>query len=201
MKKVFLLVAVAFMTVATANAQDPSFGLRAGLNLANFNGDDVGEELDSRIAFHVGGFAQFPLNDMIVIEPNVLFSLKGATSESEMFGITVDESLNLTYIDVPVLARVYVTEGFNVFVGPSFGLNLGGKYKIEADGESEEEDIEDLRTLTLGLNAGLGYELPSGLNITAGYDLGFSSILEDMEGETADIQNGVFQVSLGYKFN
>ncbi|MFA0961492.1 porin family protein [Roseivirga sp. BDSF3-8] len=200
MKKIFLVVAIAFMAVATANAQDASFGLRGGVNIASLNGDDAGD-LDSKIGFHVGGFAQFALSDMVVLEPNVLFSLKGASAETEIFGTTVEESINLSYIDVPVLARIYVAEGFNVFVGPRLGLNLGGTYKAEADGESEEEDIEDLRTLTLGLNAGLGYELPSGLNITAGYDLGLSSIFEDVEGETADIKNGVIQVSVGYKFN
>lgn len=63
MKKLLSLICVAAFISAsgftTANAQSPvNFGLRAGLNFANFN-DINGDRPDSRTGLMVGGYLNF----------------------------------------------------------------------------------------------------------------------------------------------
>ncbi|MGB3180293.1 MAG: outer membrane beta-barrel protein [Cyclobacteriaceae bacterium] len=113
-------------------------------------------------------------------------SVKGFTADYEDSGLDFETSNRLFYIDVPVLFRYYVSDGFNVFFGPRVGINIGG-------------ETEDLSTLMLGINGGVGYQLESGLIISAGYDLGLTDIFE--EGESIDAKNGVVQISVGYAFN
>ena len=48
------------------------------------------------------------------------------------------------------------------------------------------------------LNFGLGYKLDSGLNFAARYNLGLSNLAKDSGNEK--INNGVFQLSVGYMF-
>ena len=59
MKKV-LLTAVAVFAFSFANAQDTKYGVKGGLNMSN-NSADGSKSITS---FHLGGFAQFKMNDI-----------------------------------------------------------------------------------------------------------------------------------------
>jgi len=58
MKKALFFV-IALATFSFANAQDISYGLKAGLNYSNWSFSNDGPEFDSRLSFHVGGVVEF----------------------------------------------------------------------------------------------------------------------------------------------
>jgi hypothetical protein len=97
MKKV-LLTALAVFAFSFANAQDTKYGVKGGLNMSN-NSADGSKSITS---FHLGGFAQFKMNDKFAIQPELLYSAQGAKND---FG-----TLNLNYINIPVMAKYNVAD-------------------------------------------------------------------------------------------
>lgn len=214
MKKILLTVAAvaAFMSV---QAQDAKFGVKAGLNVYTLTGDIEGAS--SLTGFHVGGIAEFKLSDNFAIQPELMYSLQGAKSEtsgSETTGgftssFSGESKVKLGYLNIPVLAKYYVAEGFSLQAGPQLGLLLNAKseYDITSSAggfsvsESGEMDVKDsFKSIDLGLAAGAGYDTEFGLFFQARYVVGLSNISEEADGEEFDIKNAGFQLSVGYKF-
>ena len=198
MKKVLLsivMVALGF----TASAQ-VSFGIKAGVNLADLAGDDIPEEFGNRTSFHIGGVAEFEISKKFSFQPELLYSSQGTKAEEDDYKVT----LKMDYLNIPLMAKYYVTEGLSFEVGPQVGFLLSAKEKGEFDGDSETEDIKDfMNSVDFGLNFGLGYKLESGINFGARYNLGLSEVFEDVDVDDDDDKstNGVFQISVGYSFN
>lgn len=213
MKKVILsLFALAAMGLSANAQQVVKFGPKAGVNFANLNGL---EDTDMKIDFHVGAFAEIFFTDKFALQPEIIFSNQGTKSldsYSETIGGVAfqyedEDKWNLGYINVPIMAKYYVIDGLAVELGPQIGFLMSAKNKYEytasAMGVSEtdkgEEDIKDaLNSIDFGLGVGASYNLDNGFFAGARYNLGFSDIIKDNEGDA--VKNGVIQVSVGYKF-
>jgi len=177
-------------------------GLKGGLNFANLHGDDA-EGWDSKIGFCAGGFITYSINGMFAIQPEVLFTMKGAKDEEEWGGETLKYTISLNYLEIPVLAKLSMSSQGSVvpslFVGPYLAIKLTGKAKVEYAGESEEEDIEDLKATDFGLVFGGGVDFALGsskVTVDARYTLGLTTI--DASEWEADVKNGVFSLMVGY---
>lgn len=185
-------------------------GVKFGLNSAKLYGDDVNEledwvgKLDSRLGFCFGGFVTFSIHEMFAIQPEVLYTMKGAKTEGQVLGETLKVWMNLNYVEIPVLAKLQIpTQGSikpSLFVGPALGVKLSGKAKAEYAGESEEEDIEDIKSTDFGLVFGGGVDFGLGkgyLIVDLRYTLGLTTL---SEFEDDDVKNGVFSLMIGYSF-
>ena len=187
MKKL-LLTAAAVFALTTVNAQDITFGVKAGINFANTNVSDSDENLDGITSFHFGGVVEFSVSETFSIQPELLYSAQG-TSDSEF-------KLNLDYINLPIMAKYYVTEGLSLEAGPQIGFLI----KAEAGTDDVSVDVkDDFKSIDFGFNFGTGYKLESGLNFAARYNLGLSDISDDNESNIK-VKNSVFQLSVGYTF-
>lgn len=196
MKKILLSLVAVVMVIAGANAQ-ASFGVKAGANLANVGGDI--EENNMKIGIHIGGVANFQLSESFAFAPELLFSTQGYKMDgADFMGISIPETkVNMTYLNIPLLAKIYLGESFNIHAGPTVGFLLAAKVKAG----DESEDIKDgMKGLDFGLGFGLGYELESGLNFGARYNLGLANIADTEEGDDSKITNQVIQISVGFNF-
>ena len=192
MKKLLLSVAI-IASGLTINAQEIKFGAKAGLNISNISSDDF-ENNAARTSFHVGAVAEIEISDKFSVQPELLYSAQGATASQE----GIDVTMALDYLNVPVMAKYYVAEGFSLEVGPQIGFLMSAKMKEESGKELERQNIkDDLKSIDFGMNFGAGYKLENGLNFSARYNLGLSNIAEESENS---VKNGVFQVSVGYSF-
>lgn len=185
MKK--LILTGAFVVIGLFSMQAQEAGFKAGVNFASLAGDDT-EGLDGRTSFHVGFTVDFEISDQFSLQPELIYSNQGATFDA---GGSEDVTIRLGYINVPILASYAVIPGLSLQAGPQVGFNISSD--VEFDGETE--DIEDLETVDLALALGAQYELDQGLFFQARYNLGLSDIEEDI-----DQKNGVFALSVGYKF-
>lgn len=219
MKKVILCGAIALFGFLSANAQEVQFGVKAGVNFATIGGDI--EDADGRTSFHVGAVAEFKISDKFSFQPELMYSAQGAKEEfKETYTIlgtsyTSEESseIKLDYINIPLMAKFYVAEGFSLEAGPQVGFLISAKSEYEFtetsnDGTtvsevsgSDEEDIKDFVSgLDYGLNFGVGYKMDSGLNFGARYNLGLGNVNDEDDSDDYKINNSVIQVSLGYMF-
>src|SRR5690606_22749994 len=120
MKKLFFITAITIMSITATKAQEVRLGAKAGVNFSNFGGDV--EDSDMRTGFHIGGLVEIPFNERFSIQPEVLYTAQGAEfNESGSIG-GVPYNYNLTtkldYIQLPVMAKVYVVEGLALEAGP-----------------------------------------------------------------------------------
>lgn len=200
MKKVILAV-VAVMSFAFANAQDVKFGLKGGINLSNFTGDI--EDASSKVGFQVGGFAEFKLSDKFAIQPELLYSTQGAKYKESEVNYLYKETINMGYLNVPVMAKYYVIDKLSIEAGPQIGFLLSAKDKWEETylGEkySGKESIKDsFKTVDFSLNVGAGYDFTENVSAGIRYNFGVSNI-SDFE-DNGKIHNNVISLFVGYKF-
>jgi len=201
MRKLLILTAIILFGFKSVNAQDVNFGAKAGVNFASFLGDKDHND-KTRTAFHVGLVAEFMISDDFSFQPELMYSAQGGSYENAQDGEGLyDGTLKNDYLNVPLMAKYYVAEGFSLEAGPQVGFLLSAKDDWEdvQTGESDTEDWKDFyKGIDFGVNFGVGYKLEGGLNFGARYNLGLSNIWDD--SEDFKTQNGVIQVSLGYFF-
>ena len=191
MKKLFLVAGMIALS-CTAFAQDLTYGVRAGLNVANISGDDAPDDTDARMGAAVGGFVNYALTEKISIQPELQYSMQGATLKAG----DLESDLNLDYLNVPVLVGYNLMEGLNVLTGPQLGLLLSA----EADLDGETSDVkDDYKSTDVAWAIGGSYDL-NNLNFNLRYNMGLTSIGEEVDGESADVKNGVIQFAVGYRF-
>ncbi|MBL4745473.1 MAG: PorT family protein [Flavobacteriaceae bacterium] len=200
MKKIFLTAMVAVLSVVSIHAQ-ASFGVKAGVNLSNFTGDV--EDNSSLTGFHIGGVVEIKLSDKFSLQPELLLVSQGASFEYDD-GEFYSSDINLTYLNIPVMAKYYVMDGLSLEFGPQIGVLLSAKNKgtVKYLGEvtSFDNDIaDDIEKIDLGLNFGAGYTLENNMFFQVRYNLGLLNISE--ESDYFKMKNSVFQFSVGYKFN
>lgn len=192
MKKL-LFAAVAVFAFGAANAQEVSYGAKAGLNLSNFTGDAEGNSM--KVGFQVGGFAEIMISDKFAIQPELLFSAQGAKMEEKYDGETFKYDMNFNYLNIPVMAKYYISEEFSVEAGPQIGFLMSAKAK----GDGGSEDVKDLYNSTdFGFNAGVGYNVTENINLGLRYTAGLSNIAKDSGDYKVGNSNIAFAVA--YKF-
>lgn len=178
-----------------------SKGIKGGINFANLGGSDV-EDTDSRTAFNVGVFAGIQLANILYLQPEVLYTMKGATQKFDFQGTTIKTTVKLTYLEIPVLFRLNVpVQGSNVapnfFAGPALAFKLSAKAKAEGGGQSAEEDIEEVKSTDFSLVFGAGLGVGP-VSFDVRYSLGLSSI--DDSAENADVKNNVISINGAFSF-
>ena len=182
-------------TSTTALAQA---GLVVGVNFATIEYNDPdAPEFDRRTGFAAGIFQNIRLGDYVSVQPEALYSQKGAKLQEGGGETTIE----VDYLDVPVLVRVSGGRGGGlvVFGGPSFGFKLRARAKGEFDGESEEVDIGDeVEDFDLGVVAGAGIG-SARYFLDVRYQWGLSDADKDQTDDT-EVKNRVISIFLGFRF-
>jgi len=202
MKKI-ILSAMAVFAFGFMNAQEVSFGAKAGLNIANLSGDV--EDTESLMGLHVGAFAEINFSERFSFQPELLYSMQGAKMEESELGVTMESKLKLGYINLPLMVKFYAAENFFLEAGPQVGFLMSAKSEWETSGGgaslSGDEDVkDDFKSIDFGLNFGLGYNFTENLSVGARYNLGLSNIADVDDSDDFKINNSVIQVSVGYRF-
>lgn len=191
MKKI-LIVASLILAFATAKAQSevggfsvrPMVGMKIGMMT---NADDS----DPRIGFVVGTELEYQATDLLGLSAGLLYSQQGCKVDD-------NGTLKLDYINIPLLANVYVAKGFAVKLGLQPGFLINDKAKVSDSGVSVETGLGDLsKNFVLSVPVGISYEF-SNIQLDARYNWGVTHALS-AEGESSN--SSAFMITVGYKFN
>ncbi|WP_400193226.1 porin family protein [Hymenobacter sp. B81] len=207
---------------AANKADGVHFGIRAGLNVADWSGDAVSTVMDlaeltngavskeQRTGFHAGAYVTLPVGARFTIEPGLQYSEKGMAlvgrvplEQFDFLNARVTATSRMAYLDVPVLAKAYITPGLYVYAGPQASYLLSNKVRVEAGAlgfEAYQQDFDvrnQFRELDFSLTGGAGYQFGNGLGLSAGYDYGLSSLDKN---NRFDAQNRVIKASVNFSF-
>jgi hypothetical protein len=198
MKKLTLIFAMLAFFVIHANAQFDKdgrggLGIRGGGNFYTFGGGDISEDNYTNVTgFHLGIYSTFYVGQSFAVEPGVYYSKKGARND-DIF----NSRALLNYIDLPILARLYLTEGLNIFAGPQISFLTSSSFEGDLFGSTISIDTDSVNKTDYGIVLGLGYNLPKGLNLQGSYNYGLAPSFKNSE---TNVYNRGFNISLGLTF-
>lgn len=201
----FLLVFVLASVTRVALAQDNGLrvGIKGGLNVTNLWTDEVSDD-NARYGFHVGVYTQLFESDVFAIQPEILFSTKGAKFEDDADGFEGSLDFNMNYLDIPVLAVFKLGDAAEIHVGPYFGYLLSAKANIDGDIDFEEDNIDrsNFKTWDYGISAGVGFNAGP-VQIGARYNYGLQKIADSDEAEfvLGDAKHSNAQLYISFNFN
>jgi len=170
---------------AQHSSQHATLGIKGGLNLYNIEGANA----DMKAGFNVGLLGHIHLTKRFGLQPEIMYSQQGAKSKIA----NIKSSINLNYINVPLMFQYMFDNGFRLQAGPQVGFLVTAKSKLN----STSTDIKNsYKTADVGIGAGLGYVNPSsGFGVDARYNLGLSKI---NKSGTTDLMNRGVQLGLFY---
>lgn len=191
---VFLLVLGVSVTSNAQVSDGSQFGVKGGANFSNLYTEDV-DDNNVLTSFNAGVFASLPITDFIAIQPELLYSRKGAELVYDSALASGTAKFKLNYIEAPVLLKMNLVKNFNVHVGPYFAYLVDAQVTNESESGSldfeETYDNDDFNKFDVGLAAGVGIDLDN-VGIGLRYNYGLSTVGKErtVAGETYTIPDG-----------
>ena len=197
MKIKALLLSIALLSISRAGiSQNLSFGPMAGLNISSLNNL---ENSSSKAGLVAGAFFNYSSKNWFGLGLQVVYNGLGAKLTTPV------ETINLNYIQVPLLATYYLA-GSNkqgsfrpkFFAGPHINFLMNAKNK---DGNDLNPDNLYYKNAELGLTFGLGFNYAvmnkTWLNFDVRYGVGLTDATQNSK---TNITNNAFAVTLGLSF-
>ncbi|WP_165822197.1 porin family protein [Hymenobacter edaphi] len=214
MFKITSLLAGALLAAGAAQAQTTGtqFGLKAGLTNAVLDGT-INTGAEPKNGFHLGGFVRWRPSARFALQPELVYAQQGCDTRV-VNTVPFEGQIKLNYLNVPILAKVYLGKVFNLQAGPQIGFLLGAQregqvmYSTVSGYKSEKVDVRDDYKNDLALCGGLGADLPFGLIVAARINYGLTDIdknpvtraIRDSDSIIGGLHNRSLEFSLGYAF-
>lgn len=181
------------------------FGIKGGLNLTNLYVEDASAE-KFKVGFNAGIFWKLAVAKGFSIQPEVLYSQKGAKTTYDNFLQGDGEyRFNLNYVEVPLLAVVNLGKQFNIHAGPYAAYLVSANVKdVDDDGTvngAADLNKDNFEPWDFGVAAGLGFDAEN-FTLGARYNYGLKEIGKSgLAGElTRDSHNAGISIYVGFGF-
>ena len=181
MKKI-VLAAVMLLSSVSMFAQHEVGTLtiqpKVGLNVSNVTKTHG----DTRFGVAAGAEAEYQLGDIYSIAVGLLYSSQGNKQTVDLPPLGKSTvTWSPSYLNIPVVANVYVVKNLAVKLGVQPGFCVG-------------KDNIKVNTFDLSIPVGLSYEY-NNFVVDGRYNFGVTNIAKGV-----NTKNSVFQITLGYKF-
>jgi hypothetical protein len=152
----------------------PRLGIEGGIDLANFNGENVNDVFASRLGFAGGALLELPLGPTLSIQPELLYEQKGGKYNGNAYQVD--------YVEVPLLLDITLIGPLGILLGPAF------------DGNVFNSGLNNVNNGEISLVGGLQLNLSQFL-VSARYEAGLTNVTT-----TQGFQNGTFTLLAGLLF-
>lgn len=210
MKKNILTICIALLGLASVNAQ-AVLGIKGGVNFSSIAGDNL-NGVKYRTSFNVGLVTEIETSSSTSVQPELVYSSQGFKFDGGRVGgingpILDSDTFKMDYLNIPVVFKYYINEGFSFETGPQLGFLLSAK---SVDGTVNSSDLKNnLTTASFDWLIGFGYKFDNGFNVNARYNFGFTNVWKGPIKNPPPgywyydygKRNSVFQLTLGYYFN
>ena len=198
MKNIICLLLI--ITTVQANAQKFHYSARAGLNLA----DKTNTSGSFKTGLNFGASAEYMVMKKLAVELGAYYSMQGSRFKF------ANTDLVHNYVNFPLLVKVFVFKGLNVFAGPQLGLKANVNKQIFGSKEFEDRrtDGDMVKPTDISAVIGAGYLLDNGFFVSTNVNWGFTTTAKGWfmhEGTYYPVDNELFknlvmQFNFGYRF-
>ena len=191
MKKLLLMVALAFTTL-NMNAQDESkIMVKAGVGVTSVVGSDA--DTKNSLSYKVGVSYDWGVAENFSIIPGVEFAVKGHKVDG------IDGSINKGYLQIPIFAaykfRLSDSMKLALKAGPNIGFGVvGSDIEYAGGGKVNIFDNDMFDRFDIGIIAGVSLDIDKFM-VGVEYSRGFKKLVSDMSA----FNQGV-GVVVGYRF-
>lgn len=190
MRKTTLLLA--FLLVSLFGfSQSALYGVRAGVNISdlNFDEDEVTgmPEHTHRNGFAIGFFGDYKLSSNVGLLVEMQFSAEGSKEKYDQIDQESGyspESLRLDFIQMPIMAKLKISDKLSLGLGPQIGLKV----------HAYEDSYRNMHFSAIG---GLEYMISDEFFFDVRYSHGLTNIFDDNVGVKAINEN--IQIGFGLK--
>jgi hypothetical protein len=174
LKNLILFIFVA-VTANVTSAQ--GFGIRAGANFSDINfSEDINS--DVKTGLYIGVFKEIPLvKKLLFIQPELQYSQEGFETNTD--------NVEIDYLSVPIMAKVYVLKVLSFETGPQFGFPI-----------SDNLEVFDTESFVTSWGFGMNINLPLHLSLNARYVAGLTDAIDGIDTNKSQ----VIQVGAGIRF-
>lgn len=197
-----------------ATAQQAAVGLKGGVAQSTFVGEDA--DADSRTGFRGGVYFRYDVNSALSIQPEVMYTFKGADTEEGDLSApllrTLSGEYTIQYLEFPILFKLNAPLGEVFHASLYAGPQLGFKTEDKLNGRRINDFINNTNTVSplefSGLVGGdLGINLEpfdlgplSRVVVDGRYTLGLTNTFQ-VSDTSPSIQNATFSGTLGVEFS
>lgn len=188
------------LTYAQQEAGTFTIQPKIGFNIANIINEEYIYGLQKKPIYGLaaGIEAEYQFVPHFGFSFGAIYSAQGAKAITAINGVSVTETDKIDYINIPLMAKIYLAKVFalNIGIQPAFKIN--DSYTVSADNVSLNGSLSDMglgiRSFYFSIPVGFSIEIHQ-VAIDARYLIGISDI--DMSSKD---KHSVFQFTLGYKF-
>lgn len=220
MKKIIIIL-VALSATLTTSAQSSflkkiNYGIEIGTNISsiNFSGNVVDSKLlgtqpSTKLAYQLGGFANYNINKRFMVETGLDFISKGyvlptrAISRNGLPILKYRETLSAYYLELPLLFGVNYSLGeinLHLKLGPYFAYGLDGTIKEEnitgtiTTNAFGGDNLYPMKRFDCGGKIAIGAKLWK-VSFDIFYDFGLMNVAnyDDSKFSSSDLTTGTFE--------
>jgi len=197
---------------AAQKAGDMTIGVMAGANYGKGSSDPTSPDVtfEYRTGWLAGAFLGIQVNDVFSIEPQALYSSKGSKVKGAGSASSVEGTIKINYIEVPVLAKFWIPSSGSqvrpfVFAGPEGEFKVSCTVEGAAFGGSSSTDCDktseiNLKSTSFGVTGGGGLEFKMNghaARFDARYTYGLTNINETSASDNTKVKLRTFAVTAG----
>lgn len=192
-----LAIFVSLLAIPRPAAAEIWFGFKGGINTAKITGEDANWK--DKVAFSGGIFVSFGLSKYFSIQPEILYTMKGAkNSVTDPSGDYTDK-LKVNYFEIPILVKFRLPLGTFitpfVFAGPSIGFRIDAAILTHEEPDSTTDIAIGIQAFDYGAVVGAGLEIGPHFWIDVRMSKGLANIEAD-----EDLKNSVLTGSISIAF-
>lgn len=213
MKKIFYILGVLLFSTAVTFGQQGkdkvSYGVRGGLNYSNliyeFEDSSIGVlDFNSKVGFYIGGFATINLSDKFSLQPELIYSSRGAKLDVDFSQLMIfspiddfitqnqnDINIKQSSLLVPILLKYSASDQLNLYVGPQITYLLNFENELENGNEIKIFQFSDNDKIGVDIAARIGYSISDKISL----ELSYSRSLNNLNS----FKFSVFQLGLNYQ--
>lgn len=137
------------------------FGFKGGVNFSNLYTDSV-DDNNVLTGFNAGLFVRMPITQTFAVQPELLYTTKGAELKYNNAFVNGTSTFKLNYLELPVLLVFNLSENFSVHGGPYVAYLIDGKATNDSQGSlfdiENNLNNDDYNKFDTGVSLGVGYD-------------------------------------------
>ena len=157
-----------------ARAQNWHYGITANANYSGISGKGMKESFTA--GWQAGLFAEWRLNEVLGVQPELLFSWNGYKKVEDFMTYynnygrsTAANDVKVGYVAVPLLLRYHISKAVGIMVGPQYS------FKVYDDENLLKSDKAAFKNYEVSVNVGMQVNV-GGVGLYGRYNWGLSDV-------------------------